>query len=1203
MTCLPFINLTKDQLKMFENDLWGNGIKYDPELVIVQTEGRHMGRTVTLFKRIMAFAMVLCLAVCQCSFEAKASSDNYATRQMDGKTCEYVSEKCKIVFSATDSWNNGHNVAVTIINSGNSSIRDWKCCFDYDATIVNAWNAEMVSNDETGEKEAYYCTWNRELMPGSSCSFGFSCSGVFKGFPQRCYIETGVFEESTGCDIDVVIKQSWNGGSTGEVVIRNGSDSDIPDWMLEFDTQLQVDSVWNGIVKSRTGEHFVISSADYNCRIPSNGSVTVGFQVRGEANGGLFSNLCLKTVRYGESEAESNEQDNPNDGKDQNSDANETEANESDDANENGNDPNEGNSDMNSGDDHGENNDEELVTVINDDEIGEMYYKPARKEDLVTDAEMGICYVGNQILVSAVSNTSKESLVSLFEECGATVIGFIELTNDFQIEFAEDKTNSELKAFIEKFEESDLIASASLNISNEMKGDSSWTEYECNDELYNDGYIARNVGGHKTEYYKDKDPDELTDARFHGDNWALKELNVPNAWKLVGKSVEPVRVGILDVGFVEGGHEDLSALHVYNNCDDKRQHGTHVAGIIGADHNEIGIAGVATNVQMYGWTSDEVDSVMGDKVALATLVGKHVRVINYSVGYKDYIAYSIQMETSRASILVNEKRKIYTEFLCKLYQQGYDFVIVTAAGNGNNIKYSVSPDLSGMYLVDNKGKRIREIEARNNSEYNSIMDPYLMSRIIVVASTRPEKPGMLNDVLVSGFNCVGERVDVYAPGEDILSTVPIETEGTDIPGYKMDQGTSFAAPHISGIAALMYQANPDLRADQVKQIICADENSIGSYTDSMGVIRNMPDAEKCVRAALEMKNGEQTTNPKKIGIVIGRIQLSDGSESGIVKALLTENNLSTPWENDTYEFSSTTDGTVVCSVPEGIYKLVIQKDGYVSLTIWDIEVKSEETNDLGVMELTRIPQLMQLKGWISHLRQGIPGTTIRIRQGLRNKTGEYLKDGNGVVIEASSDENGYYDVEILEGEYTFEFSKDGYAPEYYSVRMEPDKTGKQTVERDIDVMYKYDEVYKIVLDWRYSSVDLDIAASVISYGRNVARVQPKKNDNWLIYPDIRVLKDVKDGSESEIILIANADEILNGDKIYLAISVSDEGCRAGTFCGLHYSTQAKISLYKGEKLLQVFEVPRDIDRRVWYAFNIKEGDKIEVVNRNTDAIP
>lgn len=389
----------------------------------------------------------------------------------------------------------------------------------------------------------------------------------------------------------------------------------------------------------------------------------------------------------------------------------------------------------------------------------------------------------------------------------------------------------------------------------------------------------------------------------------------------------------------------------------------------------------------------------------------------------------------------------------------------------------------------------------------------------------------------------------------------------------------------------------------MKQIICADENSIGSYTDSMGVTRNMPDAEKCVRAALEMKNGEQPANHKENGIVIGKIQLSDGSESGIVKVLLTENNLSTPKENDTYEFSATTNGTVVCSVPEGSYKLVIQKEGYASFTIWDVEVKSEETNNLGVIELTKNPLLMQLKGWIYHLQQGIPGATIRIRQGLRNKTGEYMKDGNGVEIEAFSDENGYYDVEILEGEYTFEFSKDGYASEYVSVRMESDETGKQTIERNVDVMYKYDEVYIIVLDWRYSSVDLDIAASVISYGRNAARVQPKKNDNWLTYPDIRVIKDVKDGSESEIILIANADKILDGDNIYLAISVSDDGCRQGTFLGLHYATNAKISLYKGERLLQVFEVPSDIDRKVWYAFNIKEGDKIEVVNRNTDLIP
>lgn len=218
----------------------------------------------------MALAMALCLAFGICSFEATASTYNNIVKQTNGKTCEYIGGNCKIIFCVTDSWNNGHNVDVSIVNTGNSSIRDWKCCFDYDAIIVNEWNAEMVSNNETGDVEAYYCSWNRELMPGASCSFGFSCDSGFKGFPQRCYLETGTFDENTDCDIDVVIKQTWNRGCVGDVVIRNQSDADIQDWMLEFDTRLQVDSIWNCIVKSKGEGHFVISSADYNCRIPSN---------------------------------------------------------------------------------------------------------------------------------------------------------------------------------------------------------------------------------------------------------------------------------------------------------------------------------------------------------------------------------------------------------------------------------------------------------------------------------------------------------------------------------------------------------------------------------------------------------------------------------------------------------------------------------------------------------------------------------------------------------------------------------------------------------------------------------------------------------------------------------------------------------------------------------------------------------------------
>ncbi len=142
------------------------------------------------------------------------------------------------------------------------------------------------------------------------------------------------------------------------------------------------------------------------------------------------------------------------------------------------------------------------------------------------------------------------------------------------------------------------------------------------------------------------------------------------------------------------------------------------------------------------------------------------------------------------------------------------------------------------------------------------------------------------------------------------------------------------------------------------------------------------------------------------------------------------------------------------------------------------------------------------------------------------------------------------------------------------------------------------------MEWNKNSVtDLDICASVIAYGRNAARVSAKSHDNWLVHPEMRVIKDAKTGAETETILIAESEYILHEDRIYLAISVSDEYCRYGTTSGLHYDLGATIYLYKGDKLLQVFKAPRSIDRRVWYAFNIKEGDRIEVVNINTDAEP
>jgi subtilisin family serine protease len=67
-------------------------------------------------------------------------------------------------------------------------------------------------------------------------------------------------------------------------------------------------------------------------------------------------------------------------------------------------------------------------------------------------------------------------------------------------------------------------------------------------------------------------------------------------------------------------------------------------------------------------------------------------------------------------------------------------------------------------------------------------------------------------VAVSFSNYSHDRVDVFAPGEDILSTVPGG-------GYERLSGTSMAAPVVTGLAALIMSYYPDLSAAQVKQVI------------------------------------------------------------------------------------------------------------------------------------------------------------------------------------------------------------------------------------------------------------------------------------------------------------------------------------------------------------------------------------------------
>ncbi len=227
-----------------------------------------------------------------------------------------------------------------------------------------------------------------------------------------------------------------------------------------------------------------------------------------------------------------------------------------------------------------------------------------------------------------------------------------------------------------------------------------------------------------------------------------------------------------------GDNYDDASEHNYGNPDVKgpdAEHGTHVAGIIGAKrNNNIGINGVADNVEIMSIRAvpngDERDKDVANSIRYA--VDNGAKVINMSFGKGYYYNKKAVDDAIR-------------------YAMDKDVLLVHAAGNdGKNI--DITPNYPTKYYTDSVNAITGEAKAW-----------------ITVGATSWK----LDSDLLADFSNYGYKsVDVFAPGVAINSTMP-ENQ------YKEQQGTSMAAPVVSGLAAILRSYYPELTAVQVKNII------------------------------------------------------------------------------------------------------------------------------------------------------------------------------------------------------------------------------------------------------------------------------------------------------------------------------------------------------------------------------------------------
>lgn len=288
-------------------------------------------------------------------------------------------------------------------------------------------------------------------------------------------------------------------------------------------------------------------------------------------------------------------------------------------------------------------------------------------------------------------------------------------------------------------------------------------------------------------------------AWFHSEI-SLLGLGTPHTGVPIGP--QPTMQGDED----EQWYIDSGTMQEMSRIGDVEGHGTHVAGIIGAvGNNARGVAGINWNVRImavnvfsssiFGGRAETSDIIRGiDFVVAAKRAGVNIRAANISLG--GWFSPS-EMEGSAYDYKIKE-----------LSDAG--ILVCMAAGNDGQ---DIDAPTDGMA----RGQRFYPAAFRYE---NTLSVGALMQR--TDGTLAPDTPGNGGQGY-SDYSTSGEWVDIFAPGTAIYSTCRttylLNRQTFHESGYISASGTSMAAPHVTGAAALIASLMPEKSASEIKQMI------------------------------------------------------------------------------------------------------------------------------------------------------------------------------------------------------------------------------------------------------------------------------------------------------------------------------------------------------------------------------------------------
>ena len=320
--------------------------------------------------------------------------------------------------------------------------------------------------------------------------------------------------------------------------------------------------------------------------------------------------------------------------------------------------------------------------------------------------------------------------------------------------------------------------------------------------------------------------------------WSLEDINIENAWNYTTGS-EEVLVGVVDSG-IDGTHPELSNQIEKNLCldlvsstniltpepIDETGHGTNVAGIIAAQGVENGIVGICWNIKLVSLrVFDKNNNTYEDSL---------IRAVNYA-NYNNIsiLNFSLTWEGG-------------TEIAFEYALNNYRGLSICAAGNDDR-NTDINPCYPAFYTT-NRDNVISVGAIKRDNTRPTVLDW-----------------GYDDEDEPLGSNYGATTVDIFAPGDELVSSNPLNLcveeevydpynggsftalkceKYTNIPGtnqwtytpghvstgYHATSGTSMAAPHVTGVAALIKSYNPSLTPSEIKNIIIQNDTNVDALT-------------------------------------------------------------------------------------------------------------------------------------------------------------------------------------------------------------------------------------------------------------------------------------------------------------------------------------------------------------------------------------